>query len=191
MGCGVKENVMKLTAGLAFAVGLLFAPRVETCSAQVPGQWVDGRAPMQGTFPGYSPPTFNSEFPGSSMPSEKERMRKWKLQEEEAERKRLSGFTRIVESEGLEKGHQLRVAPKGRRLHVGFVSTTTDTGFTLLDSKTLREVDIPYSEIEAIYVVRTRGENAKRFAEGIGIVLLFIASLPLTILGGISGWDGC
>jgi hypothetical protein len=191
MGCVVNKNVMNLSVGIALAVGLLFAPRVETCSAQVPVPWVAGRAPMQRTFPGYSPPTFNSEFPGPSMPSEKERMRKWKLQEEEAERKRLSGFTRIVESEGLEKGHQLRVVPKGRRLQIGFVSTTTDTGFTLLDSETLLEIDIPYSEIEAIYVVRTRGENARRFAEGTGIVLLFIVTLPLTILGGISGWDGC
>jgi hypothetical protein len=79
MGCVVNKQVMNLGVGIAFALGFLFAPHVETCSAQVPGPWVAGRAPMQGTFPGYSPPTFNSEFPGPSMPSEVERMRRWEL----------------------------------------------------------------------------------------------------------------
>jgi hypothetical protein len=83
------------------------------------------------------------------------------------------------------------VVSKGRRLQAGFVLIATHMGFTLLDSQTLQEIHVPYSDIEAIYVVRTRGENAKRFAEGIGIVLLFIVTLPWTILGGISGWDGC
>jgi hypothetical protein len=191
VGRVVGIKVMRLAERITLISGLLFAVHVETCSAQVPVPWAAGRAPMQGTLPGYSRPTFNSEFPSSPMPSEEERMRKWKLQEKEAERKRLAGFSRTVEFEGLENGNELRVVPKGRRLRAGFVSTTNDAGFTLLDSETQQAIHLPYSEIEAIYVVRSRGENAKRFAEDVGMALLFIVTLPLTILAGISGWDGC
>jgi hypothetical protein len=191
MGSVVGKKVIRHAERITFIAGLLFAVHVETCSAQVPVPRAAGRAPMQGTLPGYFPPTFNSEFPSSSMPSEEERMRRWKLQEKEAERKRLTGFSRTVEFEGLENDNELRVVPKGRRLRVGFVSTTNDAGFTLLDSETQQEIHLLYSEIEAIYVVRSRGENAKRSAEDLGMALLFIVTLPLTILAGISGWDGC
>jgi hypothetical protein len=71
------------------------------------------------------------------------------------------------------------------------VSATTGQGFTIVDSESRQEIGIQYSEIEAIYVVRSRGENAKRTVEGVGFGLLGIVTLPLTILAGIIGWDGC
>lgn len=60
-----------------------------------------------------------------------------------------------------------------------------------MDSETQQEMHFQYSEIEAVYVVRSRGENAKRTAEGICLGVLGIVTLPLTILAGIIRWDGC
>jgi hypothetical protein len=194
----MEENVIydakkKLgrTEGIVFVVGLMLLACVTECSAQVANPRVNDRTQMERMMPNYLPAALGFAPPNPPTESKQERLRKWKLREAEAERERIGRLVRTVELEGLARGHELKVVPKGGRFRVGYVSATSGQGFTIVDSESRQVIGIQYSEIEAIYVVRSRSENAKRTMEGVGFGLLGIVTLPLTILAGIIGWDGC
>jgi hypothetical protein len=123
--------------------------------------------------------------------SEKERQRVLHLQKVEEQQHRLARLRSTVAYEGKEKNHELKVVAHGRKFEVGHVSSIDDEGFTLLDSETYQESRFGYSEIEAVYVVRTPGESARRTLEATGSGLLFILAFPFVLLAGITGWDGC
>jgi hypothetical protein len=117
---------------------------------------------MERLMPNHFPAAPGFEPPNPPIESEQERVRKWKLREAEAERERIWHTFAL---EGLARGHELKVVPNGRRFRVGYVSATSGQGFTMVDSGSRQEIDIRYSEIEAIYFVRSRGENAKSTVE--------------------------
>ena len=181
------------TEGIVFLVGLMLLACVLECSAQVANSRADDRTNMERMMPNHSPAALGFEPPKPPIESEQERLCKWKLKEAEAEaeRERIRRLVRTVELEGLARGHELKVVPKGRRFGAGHVSVTDGQGLTLTDPETQQEIHFQYSEIEAVYVVRSRGENARRTVEGVGFGLLGIVTLPLTIIAGIIGWDGC
>jgi hypothetical protein len=179
------------TEGIIFVVGLMLLACVMECAAQVANFRAGDRTNMERMMPNHSPAAFGFELPKPPTESEQERLRKWKLREAEAERERIERLVRTVELEGLARGHELKVVPRGRRFRAGHVSATDGQGFTLTDPETQQEIHFQYSEIDAVYVVHSRGGNAKRTVEGIGFGLLGIVTLPLMILAGIIGWDSC
>lgn len=147
------------------------------------------------TLRGRMPQVYSQTLPRPQPPqvtlSEEERQRILQLQKSEDQQRRVKRLVYIVEVEGIEKKHVLKVVPKGQKFQTGRASSTNGEGFTFLDAETQQEIYFPYSEIQAAYVVRTPGEKARRVGEGIGVGALSIITLPLTILGYIIGWDGC
>jgi Na+-transporting methylmalonyl-CoA/oxaloacetate decarboxylase gamma subunit len=187
---GAKKKFGR-TEGIVFVVGLMFLACAMECSAQVANSRADDRTNMERMMPNHSPAALGFEPLSPPIESEQERLRKWELKEAEAERERIRRLVRAVQLEGLARGHELKAVPRGRRFRAGHVSATDGQGFTLTDPETQQEIHFQYSEIEAVYVVRSQGENAKRTVEGVGYGLLGIVTLPLMILAGIIGWDGC
>jgi hypothetical protein len=160
------------------------------CWAQQPN-WRPDDPALRGRMPQAYSQFIQRPQPVEPTLSEEERQRVLHLQKVEEQQHRLARLRSTVAYEGKDKNHELKVVAHGRKFEVGHVSSADDEGFTLLDSETNQESRFAYSEIEAVYVVRTPGENTRRTLEATGFGLLFIVSLPLAIFGGIIGWDGC
>lgn len=173
-----------------FLTASLLAGAGGRCLAQEP-IWRANDLTLRGRMPQAYSQTLPRPQPLQVTLSEEERQRILQLQKSEEEQRRLKRLVYIVEVEGIEKKHALKVVSKGQKFQTGRISSTNGEGFTLLDAETQQETYFPYSEIQAVYVLRTPGENARRVGEGIGVGALSIITLPLTILGYIIGWDGC
>lgn len=173
-----------------FLTASLLAGAGGRCLAQEP-IWRASDLTPRGRMPQAYSQTIPQPQPPQITLSEEERQRILRLQKSEEQQRRLKRIVCIIEIEGIEKKHVLKVVPKGQKFQTGRASSTNGEGFTFLDAETQQETYFPYSEIQAVYVVRTSGENARRVGEGIGLGALSIITLPLAILGYIIGWDGC
>jgi len=144
-----------------FLTALLLTGAGGRCLAQEP-IWRANDLTLRGRMPQAYSQTLPRPQPPQVTLSEEERQRILQLQKSEDQQRRVKRLVYIVEVEGIEKKHVLKVVPKGQKFQTGRASSTNGEGFTFLDAETQQEIYFP---IPRFRLHMLSGPQAKKLVE--------------------------
>jgi hypothetical protein len=107
------------------------------------------------------------------------------------ERTRIESCKDFVQSAMGADRQRVSVTLQDHKRLVGFIIAATPEQFVMRNLATQQEHAIRYEDVARWRVIRSPGERARNVGQTICLVLLSIPLLPLMLLAGLAGWDGC
>jgi hypothetical protein len=114
-----------------------------------------------------------------------------KATQAEGDRIRMERCKDFVQSAMRQHKQRVSVALQDHKRLEGFIISATPEQFVIENPSNQEEHSIRYEDVAKWRVIGSPGEQARGVWQTIGLVLLSIPLLPLMLLAGLAGWDGC